>query len=57
MSIDEACEILETAAKDRGMLFLDFLKEVDRYTDDYTLSIQDAFYVFMRSGREMFAKA
>ena len=57
MSISEACEILETAAKDRGMLLLDFLQEVDRYTDDYTLSIQDAFRVFMRAGRDMFAKA
>ena len=55
MSISEACEILETAAKDRGMLLLDFLQEVDRYTDDYTLSIQDAYHIFMRAGREMFA--
>ena len=55
MTTAEACKILETAAKDRGMLLLDFLQEVDRYTDDYTLSIQDAYRVFMRAGREMFA--
>ena len=55
MTTAEAVQSLETAAKDRGLLLLDFLQEVDRYTDDYSLSIQDAFRVFMRAGRQMFA--
>jgi hypothetical protein len=55
MTTAEACKILETAAKDRGLLLLDFLEEVRDYTDDYTLTIQDAFLVFARAHREMFA--
>ena len=55
MTTAEACKILETAAKDRGLLLLDFLEEVRDYTDDYTLTIQDAFFVFARAHRQMFA--
>ena len=55
MTLSEACEILETAAKDRGLLLLDFLEEVRDHTDDYTLTIQDAFRVFARAHSQMFA--
>jgi UDP-N-acetyl-D-mannosaminuronate dehydrogenase len=55
MTTAEAVKILEAAAKDRNLPMLEFLGEVSLWTDEYSLSIQDAYHVFMRAGRQMFA--
>ena len=55
MTTAEAVKILEAAAKDRQLPLLEFLGEVSLWTDEYSLSIQDAYHVFMRAGRQMFA--
>jgi hypothetical protein len=55
MTTAEACQILEAAAKDRQLPLLEFLGEVSLWTDEYSLSIQNAYHVFMRAGRQMFA--
>jgi len=55
MITSEAVQILEAAAKDRNLPMLEFLGEVSLWTDEYSLTIQDAYHVFMRAGRQMFA--
>jgi hypothetical protein len=55
MTTSEAVKILEAAAKVEGLPLLDFLGEVNLYTEEYTSTIRQAYNVFMKAGREFFA--